>query len=140
MIIADITFTEQPSIQDTFYGVLSANSFCALAHLAHPTEGSKDSQGKTVYRLACGVPLSDGEPPSHASAEYCQQLIEKYGARSLPSDKSKNPRGVRVADVLWSTRFRTRYAAAETFFKRFGSSGGEAGPTGASICLMASKA
>ncbi len=136
MVIADITLTGEPSIQDTFYSVLSANSFCALAHLAYPTEGSKDAQGRTIYRLACGVPLSDGEPPSKASVEYCQQLIEKYGARSLSSDKSKNPHGVRVADVLWSTRFRTRYAAAETFFKKFSGSGSEAGSSGASICLI----
>jgi 2-polyprenyl-6-methoxyphenol hydroxylase-like FAD-dependent oxidoreductase len=136
MVIADITLTGEPSIQDMFYAVLSQNSFCALAHLTYPTEGSKDAQGRTIYRLACGVPLSDGEPPSQASIEYCQQLIEKYGARSLSSDKSKNPRGVRVADVLWSTRFRTRYAAAEIFFKKFGSSGSEAGSSGASICLI----
>jgi 2-polyprenyl-6-methoxyphenol hydroxylase-like FAD-dependent oxidoreductase len=136
MVIADITFTGEPTIQDTFYAVLSPNSFCALGHLAHPTEGSKDAQGKNVYRLACGVPSTDGEAPSKAGVEYCQQLIEKYGARSLSSDKSKNPRGVRVADVLWSTRFRTRYAAAETFYKDFGSSGSEAGTSGASICLI----
>jgi hypothetical protein len=58
--------------------------------------------------LACGIHLSDGEPPSKASIEYCQQLIEKYGARSLSSDKGKNTRGVHVADVLWSTRFFAR--------------------------------
>ncbi len=131
MVIVDITLTEEPSIQDTFYAVLSENSFCALAHLAYPTEGSKDAQGKTIYRLACGVPVSDGEAPAKASVEYCQQLIEKYGAHSLNSDKSKNPRGVRVADVLWATRFRTRYAAAETFFKKLGT-----GSSGASVCLI----
>ena len=136
MVIADITLTGEPDIQDMFYAVLSQNSFCALAHVAYPAEGSNDAQGRTIYRLACGVPPSDGEPPSKASIEYCQQLIEKYGARSLSSDKSKNPRGVRVADVLWSTRFRTRFAAAETFFKKFGSSGSEVGSSGATICLI----
>jgi 2-polyprenyl-6-methoxyphenol hydroxylase-like FAD-dependent oxidoreductase len=136
MVIADITFDREPFIQDTFYAVLSPNNFCAVAHLEHPTEGSKDAQGKTIYRLACGIPLSEGEPPSKASVEYCQQLIEKYGARSLSSDKSKNPHAIRVTDVLWSTRFRTRYAAAETFFKQFGSSGSRAGSSGASVCLI----
>ncbi|KAF8503354.1 FAD/NAD-P-binding domain-containing protein [Russula emetica] len=134
MVIADITLAGEPYIQDTFNAVLSPNSFCALAHLACPTESSirsKDAQGRTIYRLACGVPLSDGEPPSNASIEYCQQLIEKYGARSLSSNRSKKPRSVRVADVQWSTR----YAAAETF-KKFGSSGSEAGSSGASICLI----
>jgi 2-polyprenyl-6-methoxyphenol hydroxylase-like FAD-dependent oxidoreductase len=143
MVIADITFDGEPFIQDTFYAVLSPTSFCALAHLEHPTEGSKDAQGKTIYRLACGIPLSDGEPPSQASVEYCQQLIEKYAARSLSSDKSKNPHAVRVTNVLWSTRFRTRYAAAETFFKHFGSnnsSGSEAGLSGASVCLIGDSA
>ena len=138
MVIADITFDGEPFIQDTFYGVLSANNFCVLAHLEHSTEGSKDAQGKTIYRLACGIPLSEGEPPSKASVEYCQQLIDKYGARSLSSDKSKNPHAIRITDVLWSTRFRTRHAAAETFFKQFGSgsSGSEAGSSGASVCLI----
>ena len=136
MVIADITFDGEPFIQDTFYAVLSPNNFCAIAHLEHPTEGSKDAQGKTIYRLACGVPLSEGEPLSKASVEYCQQLIEKYAARSLSSDKSKNPHAIRVTDVLWSTRFRTRHAAAETFFKQFGSSGSEAGSSGASVCLI----
>jgi len=134
MVIADITLAGEPYIQDTFNAVLSPNSFCALAHLACPTESSirsKDAQGRTIYRLACGVPLSDGEPPSNASIEYCQQLIEKYGARSLSSNRSKKPRSVRVVDVQWSTR----YAAAETF-KKFGSSGSEAGSSGASICLI----
>ena len=136
MVIADITFDREPFIQDTFYAVLSPNNFCAVAHLEHPTEGSKDAQGKAIYRLACGIPLSEGEPPSKASVEYCQQLIEKYGARSLSSDKSKNPHAIRVTDVLWSTRFRTRYAAAETFFKQFGSGGSGAGSSGASGCLI----
>jgi hypothetical protein len=135
MVIADIPLIGEPSIQETFYAVLSPDSFCALARLAYPTEGSKDAQGRTIYRLSCGVSLNDGEPPSKASIDYCQQLIEKYGARSFFSDKSKNPRGVRVADILWSTRFRTRHAAAETF-KTFGSNGSEAESSSASICLI----
>lgn len=61
MVIADITFDREPFIQDTFYAVLSPNNFCAVAHLEHPTEGSKDAQGKATYRLACGIPLSEGE-------------------------------------------------------------------------------
>jgi 2-polyprenyl-6-methoxyphenol hydroxylase-like FAD-dependent oxidoreductase len=136
MVIADITFDGEPLIQDTFYAVLSSDSFCAVAHLEYPTHGSKDAQGRTIYRLACGVPLSEGEPPSKASVEYCQQLIEKYGARSLSCDKSKNPHAIRVADVLWSTRFRTRYAAADTFFKHFGSNTSE----GANVCLVGDSA
>jgi 2-polyprenyl-6-methoxyphenol hydroxylase-like FAD-dependent oxidoreductase len=139
MVIADITFDGEPLIQDTFYAVLSSTSFCAVAHLEHPTEGSKDAKGKTIYRLACGVPLGDGEPPSKASVEYCQQLIEKYGARSLSSDKSKNPHAIKVTDVLWSTRFRTRYAAADTFFKHFGSDD-KAGSSGANVCLVGDSA
>jgi 2-polyprenyl-6-methoxyphenol hydroxylase-like FAD-dependent oxidoreductase len=45
--------------------------------------------------------------------------------------------------VLWPTRFRTRYAAAETFFKHFGSnnsSGSDAGSSGASVCLIGDSA
>ena len=46
MVIVDITLTGEPSIQDMFYAVLSPNSFCGLAHLAYPTEGSKDAKEK----------------------------------------------------------------------------------------------
>jgi 2-polyprenyl-6-methoxyphenol hydroxylase-like FAD-dependent oxidoreductase len=136
MVIADITFDENPEVPGVFYAVISTESFFALAHLQYPMDGSKDSGGKTVHRLACGVPLSNGPPPSNASVEYCQELIEKYGPVSLSSDKSKNPRAVKVENVVWSTRFRTRYAAADTFFTHFGSSTDEPGATGARVCLI----
>jgi 2-polyprenyl-6-methoxyphenol hydroxylase-like FAD-dependent oxidoreductase len=138
MVIADITFDGTPFAPESFFSVCSLESFFVLAPLQYPTEGSKDARGKTVYRLACGVPLSDGEPPSKASVEYCQQLIEKYGPHPLSSDKSKNPQAVGIEDVLWATRFRTRYAVAETFFTHFSNDGAKAaaGSSGASVCLV----
>ena len=137
MVIADITFDGIPFVPESFFCVASLDSFFVLAPLQYPTEGSKDAGGKTVYRLACGVPLSDGEPPSKASIEYCQQLIEKYGPHPLSSDKSKNPQAVSIDDVLWATRFRTRYAAAESFFTYFKNEGAKAGASsGAGVCLV----
>ena len=101
-------------------------------------EGSKDAGGKITHRMVCGVPLSKGAPPSKASVEYCQELIETYGPRSLSSDKSKNPQAMKIVDVVWSTRFRTRYAAAEQFFTYFGrdSDNDQARSTGARVCLI----
>jgi hypothetical protein len=113
MVIADITFDGPPFSPESFFSVASREIFFVLAPLQYPTEGGKDAQGKTVYRMACGVPLTDGEPPSKASVEYCQQLIEKYGPHLLSCDKSKNPQAVGIDDVLWSTRFRMRYAAVD---------------------------
>jgi 2-polyprenyl-6-methoxyphenol hydroxylase-like FAD-dependent oxidoreductase len=129
MVIADITFSGPPFSPDSFFCVPSRESFMVLAPLQYPSENGNHAEGRIVYRLACGVPLSDGEPPSKSDVAYCQQLIEKYGPYDLSSDKSKNPHAVSVTDVLWSTRFRTRYSAAETFFKHFGSST-------ASVCLV----
>jgi len=130
MVIADITFAEPPTLPNPFFGVVSSDSFFFASVLQYPVKGSKNSGGKIVYRLACGVPLTSGAPPSKPGVEYCQGLIEKYGPPSLTLAKSKNP----ITDVLWSTRFRTRSAAAESFFTHFGADG--AGSSGASVCLI----
>jgi len=137
MVIADVTFDGTPHIADKFFAVISLTSFFALAHLRYPAEGSKDSRGKIVYRMACGVPLTEGAPPTKSTVEYCQELIEQFGPHSLSSDKSKNPHAINVTEVVWSTRFRTRYAAAPNFFTRFGSHGsGDVGSSGARVCIV----
>jgi hypothetical protein len=142
MVIADVTFSGNPTLPNPFFGVVSAESFFVGSVLQYPVQGSKDSGGKTVYRIACGVPLTDGPPPSKPSVGYCQELVEKYGPRLLSCNKSKNAQPVDITDVVWSTRFRTRYAVAESFFAHFGSKDRdgevEAGPSspGASVCLI----
>ncbi|KAN0140849.1 FAD/NAD-P-binding domain containing protein [Lactarius tabidus] len=132
MVIADVTFSEPPTLPSILFGVVSTDSFFIFSPLQYPMKDSKDTHGKTVYRIACGVPLSLGPPPSKPSVEYCQELIENYGPGKLSCDKSKNPHAVDVSDVIWSTRFRTRCAVAETFFTHFGN----AGSSGASVCLV----
>jgi 2-polyprenyl-6-methoxyphenol hydroxylase-like FAD-dependent oxidoreductase len=132
MVIADVTFSEPPTLPGILFGVVSTDSFFIFSPLQCPMKDSKDTHGKTVYRIACGVPLSLGPPPSKPSVEYCQELIEKYGPGKLSCDKNKNPHAVDVSDVVWSTRFRTRCAVAETFFTHFG----DAGSPGASVCLV----
>lgn len=139
MVIADISFDKAPSSPESFYAVVSKTSFFVIAPLQYPTFGSKDTQGKTIYRLACGVPSSDGEAPSKAGVEDCQHLLDAYGPYTLNSDESKNPDGAKVTEVVWSTRFRTRYSAAETFFTYFGNDSkeaGEGGSRGARVCLV----
>ncbi|KAI0273379.1 FAD/NAD-P-binding domain-containing protein [Gloeopeniophorella convolvens] len=132
MVIADVTFSEPPTLPNILFGVVSIESFFIFSPLQYPIKGSKDTHGKTVYRIACGVPLSLGAPPSKPSVEYCQELIERYGPGSLSRDKSKNPNAVAVSDVVWSTRFRTRCAVAERFFTHFGSTSSP----GASVCVI----
>ncbi|KAI9455168.1 FAD/NAD-P-binding domain-containing protein [Lactarius psammicola] len=134
MVIADVTFSEPPNHPDmgVMFDVVSAESFFACSPLQYPMKDSRDTQGKAVYRLACGVPLAFGAPPSKAGVEYCQQLIETYGPSRLSSNKDRNPYPVHISDVIWSTRFRTRYAVAETFFTHFG----KTGSPGASVCLI----
>ena len=134
--IADITFDKNPEVPGVFYAVVSKESFWALAHLQYPMEGSKDSGGKIVHRMISGVPLTDGPPPSKSSVEYCQQLIERFGPPSLSSDPRRNPNAYKVDRVVWSTRFRTRYAAADHFFTHFGSGTDEPSATGARVCLI----
>jgi 2-polyprenyl-6-methoxyphenol hydroxylase-like FAD-dependent oxidoreductase len=139
MVIADLTFDKTPPSPERFYAVVSQTSFFVLTPLEYPTLGSKNAQGKTIYRLACGVPNSDGEAPSKSSVEYCQHLIDTYGPHVLNSDKSKNPDVPLPLEVLWSTRFRTRYSAADTFFKYFGDESkevGAGGPPGGRVCLI----
>ncbi|KAI9446223.1 FAD/NAD-P-binding domain-containing protein [Lactarius indigo] len=131
MVIADVTFSEPPTLPSILFGVVSTESFFIFSPLQYPMKDSKETHGKTVYRIACGVPLALGAPPSKPSVEYCQELIESYGPGKLSSDKNKNPYAVNVSDVVWSTRFRTRCAVAETFFTHFGS-----GSPGASVCLI----
>lgn len=133
IVIADVTFSEPPTLPlpGALFGVLS-ESFFIFSPVLYPTKDSKDTHGKTVYRIVCNVPPSLGPPPSKSSVEYCQELIEKYGPGKLSCDKSKNPHAVDVSDVVWSTRFRTRSAVAETFFTHFG----DAESSGAGVCLV----
>ncbi|KAI0256911.1 hypothetical protein BJV78DRAFT_1272956 [Lactifluus subvellereus] len=130
MVIADVTFTEEPPFENMMFGVLSPECFWACSPLQYPVEGSKAHNGKTIWRIASGVPNSDGVPPSKPDAKYCQELNEKYGPLSI--SKSKNPKAVEISDVIWSTRFRTRYAAADTFFTYYG----EGQSRGARVCLI----
>ncbi|KAI0306374.1 FAD/NAD-P-binding domain-containing protein [Multifurca ochricompacta] len=132
MVIADVTFSEPPTLPNILFGVVSTESFFIFSPLQYPMKDSKDTHGRTVYRIACGVPPTFGPPPSKLSVEYCQQIVEKYGPHTLSCNKSKNQYAVDVSDVVWSTRFRTRCAVADNFFTYFGS----AGSPGASVCLI----
>ena len=138
MVVADIAFDKPPILADDFYAVVSQTSFFAMTPIERPSPDSR-SQNKTIFRLACGVPPSEGEAPPKAGVEYCQHLIDTYGPYTLSSDRSKNPDSATITDIVWSTRFRTRYSAAEIFFTYFGNDGKEAGAGGshgAKICLI----
>jgi 2-polyprenyl-6-methoxyphenol hydroxylase-like FAD-dependent oxidoreductase len=141
MVVADVVFDKAPPLSEDFYAVVSPTSFLALTPIENLTPRSRGAhwQEETIYRLACGVPPSDGEAPPKAGLEYCQHLIDTYGPHTLNSDKSKNPDGATIERIVWSTRFRTRYSAAETFFTFFGNDSKEAGTggsRGAKVCLV----
>lgn len=103
----------------------------------------KDSIGKAAYRMACGVSFPICTPPLKASVEYCQELTDRDVLRpalALQQQEQRNPRPYKVVNVVRSTHFCTRYAAADHFFTHwhFGSSSSsnEAGATGARVCLL----
>ncbi|KAI0290794.1 hypothetical protein BC826DRAFT_524003 [Russula brevipes] len=55
---------------------------------------------------------------------YCEELVEKYGPRSLSCDKSKNPQPVDIADVIWLMHFCTRYASGRELLHPLWQQGG----------------
>ena len=132
MVIADVTFAGTPKLPNPFSGTVTTESFFFISPLANPVPGSKNVRDKTIYRIACGVPHT---PPSKPSVEYIQELIEKYAPPCLSSNPKVNPHAASVDDVVFSTRFRTRCAAAEKFFTFFGDSSGT-GERGVPVCLV----
>jgi FAD binding domain len=131
MIVADVTLSAPPTVpvNGIFFGVLGTDSYFILSPLPRPITSSTDTPSRDIYRISCGIPLSAGAPPFHASADYLQSLIDAYGPTSMSSDPHVSSNPVRVAEVVWYTRYRTRSAVASRFCTRLGgdSSGGKGG-------------
>lgn len=77
-------------------------------------DGSYDEQN--VWRIGCGV-LS-GEPPHTPSAEYLQNLLDAEGPAVIPSSALPNYQPLKIAKVMWSTRFRMDSAIADKYVTR----------------------
>ncbi|KAF9240226.1 FAD/NAD(P)-binding domain-containing protein [Melanogaster broomeanus] len=73
-----------------------------------------------------------------SQTEYLQQLIDRFGPYKLSSDPSTNPNSkpTCIKDVVWSTRFRTHSAIADTAFTRLGSDESSAPGEGGAIILI----
>ncbi|KAF9025066.1 FAD/NAD-P-binding domain-containing protein [Hymenopellis radicata] len=80
-----------------------------------------------VRRLAFNVPGSEGTPPPAPPLEYVQENINRKGPARMSSDLSVNPRPIHVERLIWSSRYKMRYAVADSFAKRVVDEGGNGG-------------
>ncbi|KAF7323998.1 FAD-binding-3 domain-containing protein [Mycena kentingensis (nom. inval.)] len=132
MALADVAFDSPPPelIGKPFIHV--ANGGFTLAS-QFPPASSRDP-ARIIHRIATSVPVEDGTLPHAPSKGYLQSLLDRSGPALLSSDPSKNPNPVRIAEVFWSSRYRTRFALADRFFTRL--SGGTAPTPGGPILLI----
>ena len=81
-------------------------------------------EGQQVWRLVTGVPT--GVPPSAPPTEYLQQLVDAFGPGSIPSSAWPDQRlySMQIEKTVWSTRFRTHSAIADTAFVRLAEGAG----------------
>ena len=115
MIIADVLVANPPPFpRDAINLVLSNDN--ALLWATLPGEPYPDRgvpSGETVFRVACGIPPERGQPPHAPDAAYVQELLDLWGPNTaLPPDSPK----ATISRVLWSSRFRTHSAIADSFF------------------------
>ena len=132
MILADVAFSSRPKlpVEGSSFGVLSSGNFFLIA----PLPASAGSTPEVpLYRIVCGVPAASGPPPSKPQTSYVQDLVDRYGHVSLSSDPAVNENPVKIAEIIWSSRFRTRSAVADRFFTRFGGNNAQKGGV---VCLV----
>ncbi|KAJ3546952.1 hypothetical protein NM688_g5455 [Phlebia brevispora] len=85
-----------------------------------PPRGEELVVGEEVWRMSTGV--TTGVPPPSPPIEYLQGLVDAQGPGSI-SVPNRAP--LKIKELLWSTRFRTRSDIASTCFTRLaGGSGG----------------
>ncbi|KAH7930763.1 FAD/NAD(P)-binding domain-containing protein [Leucogyrophana mollusca] len=124
MILADVTFDGQDTAEVGFIGVMSPESFFFCIPLPSSFNKNLERKGQTIskpiHRIGCGVPISEGAPPSSPPKEFLQSLVDRFGPTYL-SATSRDPMTPKVDQVVWSTRFRTHSAIADKTFIRLGS-------------------
>ncbi|KAH7912090.1 hypothetical protein BJ138DRAFT_1149117 [Hygrophoropsis aurantiaca] len=123
MILADVTFKGGVRFRAGMTGVMTPQSFFVCAPFPESFNMDLARNGQeitnTICRIGCGVPISEGPPPSAPSKEFMQNLINRFGPTYLSSDPTVNKTPVEIDQMVWSTRFRTHSAIADTFFSRF---------------------
>lgn len=128
MIVADITASNPPPFaQDAINLSLSHNNAVLwLAFHGEPYPEAKLPKGETVYRIAIGIPPTLGSPPAAPDTAYLQDLLDTWGPNKvLPAGTPK----VTITRTIFSSRFRTHSAIADSFFAHAPSKDNvEAGP------------
>lgn len=120
-MLGDVTYTEPLSrlFDDPIFILSPTNLFLSV-----PFPYGRDDVSRT-YRIVCGVPPSKGTPPSQPGKAFLQDLVAQSGMNAA-SRLDSGPSHVTIAEVIWSSRFRTHSSIADTFFKRL--EGGQGGP------------
>ncbi|KAI8998715.1 FAD/NAD-P-binding domain-containing protein [Trametes punicea] len=112
MIIADVTLDNPPPWpKDQINLAVNDNMFLFVALPGQPYPNI--SGDDIVYRMACGIPASLGEPPHAPDTEYVQKAFDAWGPNVVLGPGA--PRIV-VKQTAWSSRFVTRSSIADTFF------------------------
>ncbi|KAG1823711.1 uncharacterized protein BJ212DRAFT_1444754 [Suillus subaureus] len=128
MVVADVTFEPEPVGPLTIEGHLNNTLFSGSVLMLMPfgnrfndelTRHGKPTT-KPIFRVACAVPVENGEPPHSPPKEYVQDLIDTYGPACITSVLSLNSTPVKIDQLIWSTRFRTHSAIADRTFTRLG--------------------
>lgn len=115
MILADVIFSKPPPPEfETMMFILSPES----AFLWIPLPKSAYNESETVYRIGAGIPPSMGRPPPTPSTPYLQQILNSFGSGTVKLH-NVTPQ-LTISKTVWSTRFRTHSAIADTFFTRLG--------------------
>lgn len=128
MVFADVTFEPEPVGPLTLEGHLNGTVFSGNFFLLTPfgnrfnAELTQDGKPitKSIFRVGCAMPSKNGEPPHAPPKEYIQDMIDAYGPACITSDPCLNPTPVKVDQLIWSTRFKTRSAIADHTFTRLG--------------------
>ena len=119
-VLADVTFVSPPPFKpEEFFIVMSDGNFFFCAPLP-----PSSYDGKQVWRIGTGIPV--GIPPPSPPTEYLQKLIDAYGPGAIPPSKLSDRISLQIKETVWSTRFRTHSAIADTPFLRLGD--GKGGP------------
>ncbi|KAI1795958.1 FAD/NAD(P)-binding domain-containing protein [Ganoderma leucocontextum] len=128
MIVADITVTNPPSFPpETFNVALFPDNVVLWVPLpGEPYTEMNVPKGDAVYRMAAGIPQERGHPPPTPDTAYLQELLDTWGPHKvLPAGTPQ----MKISRTLWSSRFRTHSAVADSFFAHVPSEGGaEGGP------------
>lgn len=118
LVLADITLSSDdisiPS--DELSPMASPSGFFLFIPLPESFTAPNLPSGKRVYRISFDIPVSNGAPPSNPSMSFLQTHLDDKGPISLSSNPAVNPNPVRISSVVWSARFRTHSAIADTFF------------------------